>query len=98
MRRAWTTIDRWGPGVLALLSLLIVIGFGWQMGERISRIEGRQSIIVECVAKQAETKQEIASLQAKSIKDREDWEFAVAKLDNFEKTITRLLIKAGLMN
>lgn len=95
--RAWSTIDRWGPGVVALLTLIAVVALGWQYSERISRIEGRQSIILQCVDNQAEIKQRLENIQSKAIKDREDWEFEVAKLNNFEKTITRLLIKAGLM-
>lgn len=38
--RALSTIDRWGPGAIALLTLLIVIGIGWIYGERIARLEG----------------------------------------------------------
>lgn len=95
--RVWSTIDRWGPGAISLLTLIVVIALGWQYSERIARIEGRQSVVSECVNDQAEINQKISSIQAKSIKDREDWEFAVAKLENFEKIMTRLLIKAGLM-
>lgn len=38
--RAWATIDRWGPGVVALLTLLSVAAVGWIYGERIARLEG----------------------------------------------------------
>lgn len=95
--RAWATIDRWGPGAVSVLTLVVVIALGWQYGERISRVEGRQSVITECVNTQAKINQKIENIQAKSVKDREDWEFAVAKLENFEKIMTRLLVKAGLM-
>lgn len=41
MKRIWATIDRWGPGVITVLTLFFVIYFGWTYSERLSRSEGK---------------------------------------------------------
>lgn len=37
----WKLIDKWGPGAIALITLLGVVAYGWINGERVSRLEGR---------------------------------------------------------
>lgn len=34
------TVDRWGPGVIAVVTLFLVIGVGWKNSERTARLEG----------------------------------------------------------
>jgi hypothetical protein len=97
MKKVWDTVDRWGPGALAVITFILVIGLGWQYDQRIARVEGRQSLVLECVVKQEEVRQGMKSLEERQKKDRSDWEFELAKINNFGNSITRLLIKAGLM-
>lgn len=70
--RAWSTIDRWGPGVVALLTLIAVVALGWQYGERISRTEGRYESIQEQLRSRIELeghlRQEIQVFQAHCVK------------------------------
>lgn len=35
----WGTVDRWGPGAIAILTLLLVACIGWMYSARISAIE-----------------------------------------------------------
>lgn len=91
------TIDRWGPGLLSIITFLVVIGVAWQMGERQSKVEGAQAAIMDCAIQVAKVDARVKTLEEKIRKDREDWEFEVAKLDNFKGIVERILIKAGLM-
>jgi hypothetical protein len=38
--RVLATIDRWGPMVVAVITLFAVVVFGWHNSERVSRLEG----------------------------------------------------------
>lgn len=41
----WKSVDRWGPGAIALVTLLALIGGLWYLGERTSRIEGEAATL-----------------------------------------------------
>lgn len=101
MKGRWiATIDRWGPGVIAVLTLCAVVVIGWQYDIRIARVEGRHEVVqmvADCTLQQARLEQRIGSLERKTTKDREDWEFAAAKLEHFKEDMIRLLIRAKLM-
>jgi len=36
----WKNIDRWGPGVVALLAVIALVGYGWWTDQHIARLEG----------------------------------------------------------
>jgi len=38
--KVWITVDRWGPMVVAVLTLFVVVFFGWHNSERVGRLEG----------------------------------------------------------
>lgn len=38
--KIWNSIDRWGPGVISLLSIFALIYYGWITDQRIARLEG----------------------------------------------------------
>lgn len=40
MRRLLSTVDRWGPAVLSVLSLFALCGMGWIYSTQIARLEG----------------------------------------------------------
>lgn len=70
--RAWSTIDRWGPGAVSLLTFVVVIALGWQYGERISRNEGRYEAVQQQLRSRIELegslRQEIQVFQAHCVK------------------------------
>lgn len=70
--RAWSTIDRWGPGAIALLTLIAVVALGWQYSERIARTEGRYEAIQDQLKSRIELegslRQEIQVFQAHCVK------------------------------
>jgi len=39
-RRIWASVDRWGPGLVAVLTLFAVVGMGWMYTSRLARAEG----------------------------------------------------------
>lgn len=65
--RAWSTIDRWGPGVVALLTLLSVVAVGWIYGERIARLEGEirglEKVIEVQAQSEAQTLTELSAIR-----------------------------------
>lgn len=71
--RAWATIDRWGPGAVALLSVLIVIGMGWIYGERIARLEGQ----IKGLENQIETHAQAESQARTDMNSIHNWAVAV---------------------
>lgn len=40
MRRVLSTVDRWGPGLIAILTLFAVVSLGWQYDKRIAKSQG----------------------------------------------------------
>lgn len=36
----WRVIDRWGPGVIAVVTLLGVAAYGWSRDQRVAELEG----------------------------------------------------------
>lgn len=103
-RKVLSSIDRWGPGVIALVTLLAVIALGWTYGERISRAEGvylRMSQEMNSYRKDIQSNNcsvQMKALETKLAEDRSDWQFAIAKLENFQKIVTRILIRAQMLN
>lgn len=45
MKAPWNTIDRWGPGMLSVLTILMLAALGWQYSGRLARTEGEMGII-----------------------------------------------------
>lgn len=73
----WKLIDKWGPGAIALITLLGVVAYGWINGERVSRLEGA----VESRAQmEIALRMEIQTLQAHVVKLREEIQKAGIKL------------------
>jgi hypothetical protein len=41
MSKLWTTIDRWGPGAVAVAALVAVIVYGWRQDAQIGWLAGQ---------------------------------------------------------
>lgn len=52
MKRVWGTIDRWGPGVLAIITFFVVIVVSWQYDRRLSAVQARHEAQIEDLQKQ----------------------------------------------
>lgn len=39
--KLWDTVDRWGPAVVSIITLLAVIAIGWMYSERTAHVEGQ---------------------------------------------------------
>ena len=47
MKSIWGTIDRWGPGIISLSSILALIFYAWMTDQRIARLEGMVQVEIE---------------------------------------------------
>jgi len=63
LRRVWHTADRWGPGVLSIITLFTLIAVGWIYSERIARLEGKVSVLQHELDKQDDLSKDIVSLR-----------------------------------
>lgn len=72
--RVWNTIDRWGPGLVAVITFMTVIALGWQYDRRLSYIQARSEAQIEALQKQ------IDKLQSAQV-DRDSYDFKIRTLD-----------------
>lgn len=61
-------VDKWGPGVLSIVTLLGVVAFGWVYGERVSRLQGAVDARLQM---ELALRTEIQTYQAHTVKLRE---------------------------
>lgn len=61
MKKLLYTIDKWGPAVASVISLSIIIVFGWWYSVRIARLEGQ---IISTEQNETNLRIEIQTLQA----------------------------------
>lgn len=67
-KRIWGSIDRWGPGVIAVVTLLAVAALAWTYSSRLARSEGAASALQHQVDEHAHAmlgyRIEVQTLQA----------------------------------
>lgn len=63
MRRPliWSTVDRWGPGLISLFAMLGLIFYGWVTDQRIARLEG---MVIARLEMEASLRMELQTWQA----------------------------------
>lgn len=94
-RRLYDTIQVWGPGAIALISLLASISYGLGQERKIGRLEGRvYSQQVEQLESEKRLRQleiDLKQLSSESLALRSDLDFESAKSQNQREK----LIKKG---
>lgn len=68
MKFLWRSVDRWGPGAVALVTLLAVLWYGRQLE---GRQAGLQAQVFECGERDSEMRMEIQTLEAYIVSLRE---------------------------
>lgn len=67
MKKSLETIDRWGPGVVALISILALVAYGWTTDQRIAKLEGMVQVRIQAEsnmrAESESLKQELAAIK-----------------------------------
>lgn len=108
MKRALNYIDRWGPGVIALVTFFMVIGLAWQYDKQLVTINTRHQTQVKNLQRQIDKLEQIyrsqynrdfVELRFKQLEERdrvleEKLDFEAAKSQNLRER----LMKEGRVN